>query len=340
MKPPVAVAFSGGKDSSAAVLFLREAGHSVRALHLRLGLAAEDGHIQRVVRLAETLAVPLEIIDARVPFKKTVIEYFLAAYRSGRTPNPCAVCNRHFKFGFLLRQLKGEAGELLATGHYAAQVEITGQRFLREPRQKTKSQIYFLSLIDPAVLERVLFPLADRTLADVRRRVARLPLANPEESQDACFLQGQSLAEYLGERLPASFRPGDFLSGDGQIIGRHQGALHYTVGQRRGTRFSSSTRLYVLGVDVAANTVTLGSDRKLYADSLRVRQVNFWRPLRPGDHLKVKIRSQHRGEMAAITAVSESGIEADFAKPVRALTPGQVAVFYDDDIIVAAGEIA
>ena len=341
LTPPVTVAFSGGKDSTAAVLLLREGGHEVRALTMRLGLAGEDETLSRVAALARELSVPWDVVDVRAAFKKKVLEHFSHAYQSGLTPNPCVRCNRHIKFGLLLAAATKQFPDgLLATGHYAARTRRGGRWFLQEPADRRKSQIYFLAMIEPAALERVLFPIAGLTLEEVRAKVAGLSLANRKESQDVCFLQDETLAAFLARHVPQGFRSGDFLDVGGKKIGRHQGALHFTVGQRRGTGHAAGHRLYVVGRDLAADTVTLGNEHDLLSSSLAVADPVFWRPLQVGETVSVKVRYQLHGHEAEITKATSNHIRAVFVKPVRAVTPGQLAVFYDGDIIVAAGEIA
>ncbi|MBU4268971.1 MAG: tRNA 2-thiouridine(34) synthase MnmA [Acidobacteria bacterium] len=337
----VTVAFSGGKDSTAAVLLLREQGYEVRALTMRLGLQAEEEKLARIEKLARVIEVPWQVIDLRQAFREKVLDYFLNAYRAGRTPNPCVLCNRHIKFGVLMGEMKRNIpGGFFASGHYADKVCRDGNWFLREPVDRRKSQIYFLAMVDPAVLAKVLFPIAALTISQVRKKVAGLPLANIEESQDVCFLQDETLASYLSRKIPKSFTDGDIIDVGGKKIGRHHGVSHFTVGQRRGTRHASDRRLYVVGRDLVANTVTLGDEHDLLSGSLTVTDPVFWRPLQAGEKLSVKIRYQLHGHEAEIAAVSDTAIRAVFKNPVRAVTPGQFGVFYDGDIIVAAGEIA
>jgi tRNA-specific 2-thiouridylase len=340
-RPPVAVAFSGGKDSTAALLLLREQEHEVRALTMRLGLPGEEEKLGRIESLARALGASWEVVDVRAAFQEKVLDYFLRAYRSGLTPNPCVQCNRCLKFGLLLDEMKKNAPDgLFATGHYADKARAGERWFLREPLDRVKSQVYFLAAIDPAALARALFPLAGMTAAQVRRRVAGLPLANVRESQDVCFLQGEDLAGFLARHVPNGFQAGDFLDIGGQTIGRHDGALHFTVGQRRGTGHAAGRRLYVVSRDLAGNTVTLGDEIDLFSDSLTAANPIFWRPLHAGEELSVKVRYQLRGHAAVISEAGATGIRALFKEPVRAVTPGQLAVFYDGDFVVAAGEIA
>jgi tRNA-uridine 2-sulfurtransferase len=336
----VALAFSGGKDSTAAILLLREQGYEVRALTMRLGLPGEEDKLAKIENLARTLDVPWLVSDVRESFREKILNYFFSAYRAGLTPNPCVLCNRYIKFGLLLAEMKkNSSGNFFASGHYADKVCRDGRWFLKEPVDRRKSQIYFLAMIEPAVLAKVLFPIAALTIGQVRAKVAGLPLANPEESQDVCFLQGESLGAYLSRHSPESFLAGDILDKRGNKIGRHKGAIHFTVGQRRGTGHASDRRLYVVGRDMAANTVTLGDEGDLLSGSVTVANPVFWRPLQLGENLSVKIRYQFHGHEAEITDMSPRRIRAVFKDPVRAVTPGQFGVFYDNNVIVAAGEI-
>jgi tRNA-specific 2-thiouridylase len=307
---------------------------------MRLGLPAEGEKLAKIETLARVLGVPWQVSDVRESFREKVLDYFVNAYRSGLTPNPCVLCNRHVKFGLLLAEAKKKSpGGFFASGHYADKVCRDSRWFLREPIDRRKSQIYFLAMIEPAVLAKVLFPIAALTIDQVRAKVAGLPLANPTESQDVCFLQGESLAAFLSRHLPENFREGDILDMRGNTIGRHQGAIHFTVGQRRGTRHASDRRLYVVNRELAANTITLGDEPDLLSGFLTVANPVFWRPLRVGENLMVKIRYQLYGHEAEIVEVYESHISAIFKDPVRAVTPGQFGVFYEGDVIVAAGEI-
>jgi len=336
----VTVALSGGKDSTAAVLLLLEQGYAVQALTMRLGLPDEDERLARIEKLARLLGVSWQVSDVRAVFRKEVFDYFVSAYRRGLTPNPCVLCNRRIKFGLLLAEMKRNSpNSLFASGHYADKVYRNGRWFLSEPVDRRKSQIYFLAMIDPAVLASVLFPVSALTISQVRAKVAGLPLANTKESQDVCFLQGEDLAVFLARHWPEGFKAGDFLDANGRVIGRHQGSVHFTLGQRRGTGHASGRRLYVVRRDLAANTITLGDESGLKSETVAVRGPVFWRPLRNGENVAVKVRYQLHGHDATISAIAADSIRAVFKEPVRAVTPGQLAVFYDGDTIVAAGEI-
>ncbi|MCI0470895.1 MAG: tRNA 2-thiouridine(34) synthase MnmA [Candidatus Aminicenantes bacterium] len=339
-KQRAAVAFSGGKDSTAATILLKEKGYDVVALTMVLGLPDEAAKISRIENLAGTLGIPLKTVDLRAAFKEKVIDYFTRSYAAGNTPNPCVVCNYEIKFNLLLDYaLKQAACDFFATGHYADKVQISGNYFLKEPVEKQKSQIYFLSLIGKERLKQVVFPLAGSRIAEVREMVKDLPLANRQESQDACFLQDVNLMDYLRDALPGKFKPGVILDIDGNEIGTHQGAIYFTVGQRRGTRFSSDRKLYVVKTDAQGNTITLGEDKHLFSDFITVTSPVFWKEVKPGEVYKVRVRYFGNFTEAEIESAAPDRISARFKKPVRAVTPGQIGVFYQDEIIVAAGFI-
>jgi tRNA-specific 2-thiouridylase len=341
-KKKVVVGLSGGKDSSAVVLLLKMQGYDVHALTMELGLKNEVERIEKIKKLAEVMGVPFSTVDFRQAFKEKVIAYFLNAYADSQTPNPCVVCNIEIKFHLLRKEaLETMGADFYATGHYAKKIEIGGQFFLTEPKDRKKSQVYFLSMIGNEALNQVLFPIGELEIEEVREMVKDLPLANKEESQDVCFLHDQKLNEFLQTYLPAKyFKAGDFLDISGKKIGQHHGAVYFTIGQRRGTRFASDRKLYVVAKDVKNNSITLGDEAYLYSREVTIIRPVFWREIKKGEVFKAKFRYMSSFSMVRITGVSDAFIKAALIEPVRSITPGQIGAFYDQDVIVAAGFIA
>lgn len=341
-KQKVIVGLSGGKDSTTAILVLKEQGYDVHALTMKLGLQDEEQRIEKIKHLADVLGVSFSTADFKQVFKEKVIDYFLNAYAVSLTPNPCVMCNNEIKFNLLKNEaLVKQGADFYATGHYAKKIDIGGTFFLKEPEDRKKSQIYFLSMVGNDSLKKVLFPIGDLLVEQVRERVKGLPLANKTESQDVCFLNDQKLIEFLQEYLPPQyFREGDFLDVSGNKIGRHKGAVYFTIGQRRGTRFASDRKLYVIAKDVNNNTITLGEEKYLYSQKVTIVKPVFWREIKKGEVFKAKFRYMSSFTEVCITEVSNALIRASFVKPVRSVTPGQVGAFYDNDVIVAAGFIS
>lgn len=339
-KRKAVVAFSGGKDSTAAVLLLKKEQLDVWALFMKMGLNDEDDREKKIRQLTAMLGVPLKVADAGPLFKNKVIDYFIGSFRQGLTPNPCVRCNQKIKFALLRDMaLKGEGADYFATGHYAALLEEPGKFILKEPLEKKKSQIYFLSMIDPGQLKHTIFPLANCRLGEVGELTRRLPLVHERESQDVCFLQGARMVDYLKKFIPEAFSPGYFIDVHGNRIGFHNGIIHFTIGQRRGTRFSSGEKLYVIRKDVRNNTIMLGNETHLYSDILKVRNPVFWKKIKKGQICQAKVRYLGPSAAIKILDISENRITAKFIKPMRAITAGQIGAFYEDDVIVAAGHI-
>lgn len=332
---------SGGKDSTAAVVLLKEQGYDVHGLTMKLGLEGEEERVEKIKHLTDVLKVPFGTVDIKEIFKEKVVDYFVDAYARGLTPNPCVVCNNEIKFSLLMKEaLQTQEADFYATGHYAKKAEINGRFFLTEPEDRNKSQIYFLSMIGGDALKQVLFPISTVAIEKVREMVRELPLAHKEESQDVCFLHDRKLVEFLKDRLPPRyFSEGDILDVKGNKIGRHKGAVYFTIGQRRGTGFSSDRKLYVTGKDVKNNTITLGDVEHLYSHGVEILKPVFWRQVKTGEVFKAKFRYMSPFYEAVISEVSGDSLKAVFEKPVKSITSGQIGAFYDGDTIAAAGFI-
>lgn len=335
------VALSGGKDSTAAVLLLKKTGHQVSGVNMALGLPGDDLTREKLKNLCSVLQIPLHILDLNRLFDRHVRQPFAGSYLAGTTPNPCALCNREIKFGRFMKEALAVSGaDFMATGHYADIAETDGRLLLKEPVEGRKSQIYFMSLIDPGVLHRVRFPLAKMTVDEVRAMTRDLPLVNRQESQDVCFLGGEKLAGYLARELdPGMVQGGEIIDTEGKVIGRHQGLHHYTIGQRRGVGHAGGSRLYVVAKEMATNRLQLGPEEMLLTRQVDAVSPVYWRPLTVGEHLAVKIRYQTPARFGRVTRADENGFSLQLDEAVTAVTPGQIAVLYQGDCIVAGGEI-
>jgi len=341
---------SGGVDSSTAAALLCDQGYDVFGVHLRVmdapaqSQAAPGADARRV---AEALGIEFHELDIRDAFRHDVIEPFIAAYLMGQTPNPCVACNRAIKFGRLLEQAQAWGAEALATGHYA-RVEQGAERWrLLRGRAGDKDQSYYLSRLRQDQLARFIVPLGDMDKPAVRAlaRQRSLPVAAKTDSQDVCFIPEGDYRRFLEswapDRLNAS--EGDIVDTAGHVIGRHRGAWRYTIGQRRGLGVAAAQPLYVVAIDMAANRVVAGPKEATYATQCQVRDVNWVSiaPIRAPLECQVQIRYRH----VAAPAVAEpldapaSRLRIRFAAPQSAITPGQAAVLYAGEAVLASGWI-
>jgi len=348
---------SGGVDSLRAAILLKQQGHELIGLHMRLvsGSTGEEPRAglplrqeEDLGRLAGGFGIPLRIVDLVADFEARVIASFLAAYLDGMTPNPCVVCNPQIKFGALLRKARQLGAEFLATGHYAriaAPGERNGRWGLRRARDPGKDQSYFLYGLTQEQLASALFPLGDVLKSEVLRWAEEEGIRPeiPPESQEICFIQTGSYLDFVRKRVDLS-RYGDrgpIVDLEGRILGEHKGIFAYTVGQRRGLGIASSAPYYVVDLDPASNTVTVGRAHDLYRQELRADRVNWVSRDRPSHPIpcQVRIRNQHRPAAAILTPLENARVTVRFREPQRAVTPGQAAVFYDGDWLLGGGTI-
>lgn len=339
---------SGGVDSSVAAWLLREAGHEVCGVAMRLGISPAAGEEAAPVgpaagadaRIAcEILDIPLYTLDAAADLEGLVIQPFLSAYLEGRTPNPCVECNRALKFGALLRRVQAMGCDFLATGHYARIAPgPAGPRLLR-PRDLRKDQTYFLYAIDRQALGRILFPLALYTKEEVREMAAKagLPGVERRESQDVCFLPGGDLASLLQRYGREGYGAGDIVTRQGKVLGRHRGLPFYTVGQRGGLGIGHRVPLYVLALDVPGNRLIVGEREETRATGLRAASLNLLVDAPPA-RATAKIRYAHRAAPCAVVWERDV-LTVRFDSPQEAVTPGQSVVIYDGDLVVGGGII-
>ena len=339
MKPRVGVAMSGGVDSSVAAYLLQQAGYEVIGLTFRP--ATKPGCPSPAVADAKAVAAQLGIVhhevDQEETFRREVVEYFLAEYRHGRTPNPCAVCNQKIKFGSLLAQARSLGAECIATGHYA---RIThGQ--LRKGRDARKDQSYFLFLLSPQQLAQALMPIGDLTKEQVRAIARRegLKTHDKAESQEICFVPGRDYSRFLRESAKLPDRAGEIVTLDDRVLGTHAGIQHFTIGQREGLRIGGQkTPLYVVELDTSRNRVIVGPREALMREEFEITGCN-WLVAPPSEVVTVKIRYNHKGCRAVVERRTDERWRVRLSEPQRAVTPGQAAVFYQDDRVLGGGWI-
>lgn len=339
MAETIAVAMSGGVDSTVCAALLRE-NHTVRGFFMDLGLP--DGHeqIAAVRAIAAKLGIELEVVDLADVFREKIIDYFCRSYAAGKTPNPCVRCNPLIKCGALLAAVQGRGIERMATGHYVRlQRDESGVRLLAGA-DAGKDQSYFLCGLSREQLRPLVFPLGEMRKQEVYRLARELGFAHAHdaESQDICFLKHQGLADFLKNRTDGA--KGDIVTRDGRKVGSHAGVFHYTVGQRRGLGVCDSTPYYVIGLDAAKNQVIVGKEADLWHDRLFVGGVSWVSGAPPPlpARLMVKIRYRHQPAVAELSRAGDLYL-VRFAEAQRAITPGQFAVFYDHEALIGGGEI-
>jgi len=364
-KRKAVLGMSGGVDSAAAAYLLKEKGFEVVGVMLKVwdcSLCGKNPDLSNskdeedARRVAEKLGIDFYVADCRDDFKNTIVDNFRNEYINGRTPNPCVLCNRIIKFENLLKQADILGAEYIATGHYASVVRLeNGRLTVKKSSFAGKDQTYMLYRLSQEQLSRTLFPLCGMEKDEIRQiaESAGIHVAHKKDSQEICFVPDGDYASFLrdysdtldlsGESLFDIDKEGDFVDSEGKILGKHKGIVHYTIGQRKGLGLPMGVPVYVTGIDSALNRVIIGSEKELFSSKACVKDYNFLSicDLAENENIRarVKIRYRHTGEYAYIERYDQDTLLISFDNPVKSVTPGQSAVFYDDEDRIIGGGI-
>jgi tRNA-specific 2-thiouridylase len=336
----VAVALSGGADSTAAALLLKEAAHEVAGIHMRLwDSTGSDLQARRAEHICRVLHIPYHEVDLQKEFESRVVDYFCREYQQGRTPNPCVACNRSMKFGLLLDKALSLGADYLATGHYARVEHSADGHHLFKATDCRRDQSYFLYALTQEKLGCVLFPLGGRVIDEVRQMVKRAGLPTPpRSSQDICFISRKNQSGFLAQRLGT--RSGDIVDMAGEILGHHRGIAFYTLGQRHGLGLASGQPLYIIRIEAESNRIVLGPQNELYSRELTVRDLHWVSGEPPPEPIAATAKIRYRSKEADATLVFKDGsVVVHFTQPQKAVTPGQSVVFYNRDEVLGGAII-
>lgn len=350
-KMKVVVGLSGGVDSSVAAHLLKEAGYEVLGVTMRTWTPEDDTQagpdaVKDAAQVAEALNIPYYVVDFQKEFSDRVMDYFTGEYLAGRTPNPCVVCNRLVKWEALRTKAAQLGAEYVATGHYARVVcRDNGRYALKTCESSAKDQTYALYNLTQEQLARTLMPVGEHTKDEIRRIASDIGLAvaDKPDSQEICFIPDQDYAGFIRRRTGAKVEEGNFVDRQGNVLGRHRGIIHYTIGQRKGLNLSMGHPVFVTEIRPKTNEVVIGESEEVFAPALRFDKVNFMgiEKFKEGMELQAKIRYNHKGAPCVIEKViSENEAVCRFMEPQRAITPGQAVVFYQDGFVAAGGTIA
>jgi len=330
---------SSGVDSSLAAALLKKDGYDVIGVTMQLGLNS-DRDISGLEHTCCMLNIPLHILNLATEFQSLVIDHFCREYSTGRTPNPCIICNQRLKFGLLLDRAKELDADFLATGHYARIEPSQNSYHLLKAVDKSKDQSYFLYTLTQRELRHLLFPIGDLSKAEVRKQAARLGLttARRHESQDICFIPDNDYRTFIARHI--SLQSGDIVDTEGRVLGKHHGLALYTVGQRQGLGLASKERLYVLKLDAADNRLMVGTEDQLSSDRLCAENVGWVSGKAPPETNNITAKIRYRSpEVAVNLRLNNRTAEVDFEQPQRAVTPGQSIVFYQGNTVLGGGII-
>ncbi len=346
---------SGGVDSSVAAWLLKEQGYEVIGVTMQIwqeeqeSVLEENGGccglsaVEDARRVAQMLGIPYYVMNFKTEFKKNVIDYFVAEYLRGRTPNPCIACNRYVKWESLLKRSMDIGADYIATGHYARVMRLKNGRYaVCKSATAAKDQTYALYNLTQRQLAHTLMPVGDYTKEEIRAIAQEIGLktANKPDSQEICFIPDNDYAAFIEREAKGKVPPaGNFVTANGQVLGQHKGITHYTIGQRKGLGIALGTPMFVTKIRPQANEVVLGGNEDVFGDVVYANNVNFMSiPDLEGEmEVTAKIRYSHKGAPCTVHKAGDGRVMCRFHEPVRAVTPGQAVVFYDGDVVVGGG---
>lgn len=355
-KKKVVVGMSGGVDSSVAAYLLKEQGYEVIGVTMRLWQEDENREetgkeccslsaVEDARRVADQIGIPFYVMNFEEDFKRDVVDYFVEEYLQGRTPNPCIACNRYVKWEALLKRSLEIGADYIATGHYARITRRDNGRYaIATSVTAAKDQTYALYNLTQEQLSHTLMPVGEYTKDEIRAIAERIGLrvAKKPDSQEICFIPDHDYAGFIERMAPGEVLGcGNFVTADGEILGRHKGIIHYTIGQRKGLNLAMGKPVFVTEIRSKTNEVVIGEPEEVFCKEFLADQINYMGipQIEDGMRFLTKIRYAHKGAMATLYRAGEDKIRFVFDEPQRAITPGQAVVFYEEDCIAGGGSI-